>query len=152
MYNIDPLLLKAIAWKESKGHVGAVGSLLPDGNRALGLMQINTIHMPLLQKHGYRKEDLFDACTSQIIGAYVLADCMAKKGRTWAAVGCYYGGSASKAYTAMRVYERDVRKNYEGYKRQQRALQVQPVIQANQIITAQVKPTAIEIVSFSDSN
>ena len=28
MYGHDPYLLKAIGWKESRGHVGAVGSLL----------------------------------------------------------------------------------------------------------------------------
>ena len=117
MYGIDPYLLKAIGWKESRGHVGAVGSLLKDGNRALGLMQINTIHMPTLRKQGIRREDLFDPCTSQKVGAWVLADCLKKKGDVWVAVGCYYGGPASRAYTAMRLYAKDVKKYFEGYKR-----------------------------------
>lgn len=117
MYGHDPYLLKAIGWKESRGHVGAVGSLLPDGNRALGLMQINTIHLPALSKQGITRTDLFDPCTSQKVGAWVLADCLKKKGEVWAAVGCYYGGPASKAYTAMRNYANDVRRYYEGYKR-----------------------------------
>lgn len=65
MYGTDPILLKAIGWKESRGHVGAVGSLLKDGNRALGLMQINTIHLPALRKQGITRNDLFDPCTSQ---------------------------------------------------------------------------------------
>lgn len=51
-YGIDPLLLKAIAWKESRGWTGAVGPKLKDGNRALGLMQINTIHLPNLARFG----------------------------------------------------------------------------------------------------
>lgn len=117
MYGHDPYILKAIAWKESKGYVGAVGSLLRDGNRALGLMQINTIHLPALRKYGITRNDLFDPCTSQKVGAWVLADCLKKKGDIWVAVGCYYGGSASKAYTAMRLYSIDVRKFYENYKR-----------------------------------
>lgn len=117
MYGHDPYLLKAIGWKESRGHVGAVGSLLRDGNRALGLMQINTIHLPALTKQGITRSDLFDPCTSQKVGAWVLADCLKKKGEVWAAVGCYYGGPASKAYTAMRKYANDVRRYYEGYKR-----------------------------------
>lgn len=118
MYGHDPYLLKAIGWKESRGHIGAVGSLLKDGNRALGLMQINTIHLPALRKQGITRNDLFDPCTSQKVAAWVLADCLKKKGEVWAAVGCYYGGPASKAYSAMRNYANDVRKYYEGYKRQ----------------------------------
>jgi soluble lytic murein transglycosylase-like protein len=116
MYGHDPYILKAIAWKESKGYVGAVGSLLKDGNRALGLMQINTIHLPALRKQGISRNDLFDPCTSQKVGAWVLADCLKKKGDIWTAVGCYYGGPASKAYTAMKLYAKDVKKYYEGYK------------------------------------
>jgi len=119
MYGHDPYLLKAIGWKESRGHVGAVGSLLKDGNRALGLMQINTIHLPRLNKLGIHRSDLFDACTSQKVGAWVLADCLKKKGDIWVAVGCYYGGPASRAYTAMRGYANDVRRYYEGYKRKE---------------------------------
>jgi hypothetical protein len=41
---------------------------LKDGNRALGLMQINTIHLPNLARFGIRREHLFDACTSQKVG------------------------------------------------------------------------------------
>ena len=68
-YGIDPLLLKAIAWQESRGWTGAIGPKLPDGNQALGLMQINTIHLPALAKFGIRREDLFDACINQKVGA-----------------------------------------------------------------------------------
>ncbi|UNW11171.1 lytic transglycosylase domain-containing protein (plasmid) [Acinetobacter indicus] len=140
MYGHDPYLLKAIAWKESKGHVQAVGSLLKDGNRALGLMQINTIHLPNLRKKGIYREDLFDPCTSQKVGAWVLADCLSKFGEIWRAVGCYYGGPASKAYTAMRLYAQDVRKYYEGYKRKANLpIQYQPML-ANQGTTNQSVP------------
>ncbi|WP_228705923.1 lytic transglycosylase domain-containing protein [Acinetobacter baumannii] len=70
-YGQDPYLLKAIAWKESKGYVGAVGSLLKDGNRALGLMQVNTIHLNRLSKMELDREDLFDPCVlkSRRLGA-----------------------------------------------------------------------------------
>ena len=67
---------------------------------------------------GIHRSDLFDPCTSQKVGAWVLADCLKKKGDIWVAVGCYYGGPASRAYTAMRGYATDVRRYYEGYKRQ----------------------------------
>lgn len=118
-YGIDPLLLKAIAWKESRGWTNAVGPLLPDGNRALGLMQINTIHLPVLRQAGISREDLFDACTSQRVGAWVLADCIRQFGATWKAVGCYYAGPASKNTKAQSDYVLDVQRFYEGYRKQQ---------------------------------
>jgi soluble lytic murein transglycosylase-like protein len=117
-YGIDPLLLKAIAWKESRGWTGAVGPKLPDGNRALGVMQINTIHLPVLSQYGIRREDLFDACTSQKVGAWVLADCIQRFGATWKAVGCYYAGPASKNVAAQVEYVMDVQRYYDGYRRQ----------------------------------
>lgn len=120
-YGIDPLLLKAIAWKESRGWTGAVGPRLADGNRALGLMQINTIHLPALAKLGIRREHLFEACTSQKVGAWVLADCIQRFGAAWKAVGCYYAGPASRNVAAQVEYVRDVQRFYEGYK--QKSLQ-----------------------------
>lgn len=131
MYGHDPYLLKAIGWKESKGYVGAVGSLLKDGNRALGVMQINTIHLPELKKHGIYRSDLFDPCTSIKVGAWVLADCLKYYGEVWRSVGCYYGGKYSKAYTAMRNYSLDVKKHYQAYKKQAGlSVQYQPTILA----------------------
>jgi soluble lytic murein transglycosylase-like protein len=118
-YGIDPLLLKAIAWKESRGHPNAVGPVLKDGNRALGLMQINTIHLATLAKFGIRREHLFDACRSQEIGAWVLADCITKFGATWKSVGCYYAGPKSTNTAAQIGYVKDVQQFYAGYKRQE---------------------------------
>ena len=119
-YGIDPLLLKAIAWKESRGWTGAVGPRLRDGNRALGLMQINTIHLPSLARFGIGREQLFDACTSQKVGAWVLADCIQHFGATWKAVGCYYAGPASTNHKAQANYVSDVQRIYEGYRQQAR--------------------------------
>lgn len=119
-YHVDPLLLKAIAWQESRGWTGAVGPVLPKGNRALGLMQINTVHMPLLAKRGIRKEDLFDPCVSQHVGAWVLADCIQKFGATWKAVGCYNTGPNSDDLDAQARYAEAVKRHYAGYLAQER--------------------------------
>lgn len=119
LYGIDPLLLKAIAWKESRGWTGAVGPADPKtGHRAFGLMQIYSVHLPELARHGIKKEDLFDACTSQKVGAWILADCIQRFGQTWKAVGCYYTGPASKNLAAQVGYVRDVQTYYRGYLRQ----------------------------------
>ncbi len=114
-FGIDPSLLKAIAWKESRGWTHAIGPQLRDGHRALGLMQINSIHLPQLQKHGIRREHLFDPCVSQHVGAWILADCIHHTGNTWAALGCYVAGPASRAVQAQARYAVDVQAYYEAY-------------------------------------
>lgn len=120
-YGIDPDLLRAIAWQESRGWTHAVGPRLPDGNRALGLMQINSIHLPNLRQYGVRREDLFDGCASARIGAWVLADCIETFGATWRAVGCYVAGPRSKNTAAQLEYVRSVKAHYDGYRRQSAA-------------------------------
>lgn len=115
-YGVEPALLKAIGWVESRGWTNAVGPSLPGGNRALGLMQINTVHLPALQKFGISREHLFDACVSQHVGAWILRDCMARFGQTWKAVGCYNTGPGSKNIDAQERYVQAVQKSYQGYK------------------------------------
>jgi soluble lytic murein transglycosylase-like protein len=118
-YGIETPLLKAIGWKESRGWSKAVGPMLPDGNQALGVMQINTIHLPALAPYGIRRAHLFDACVSQKVGAWVLADCIKRFGSKWKAVGCYYAGPASKNTAAQIEYVLDVQRFYAGYRRQE---------------------------------
>jgi soluble lytic murein transglycosylase-like protein len=118
-YGIDPLLLKAIAWKESRGNSTAVGPKLTDGNVALGLMQINSIHLENLKQFGIDRDKLFDACINQQVGAWVLANCIAKFGPVWKAVGCYYTGPYSTNIAAQVAYVRDVQRFYAGYKKQE---------------------------------
>lgn len=117
-YKVDPLLLKAIAWKESRGKADAIGSKLKDGNRALGMMQINTIHLPELKKFGIDKAHLFKPCVSQEVGAWVLSSCIRQFGNTWKAVGCYYTGGASKNTAAQISYVKDVQNFYHQYQKQ----------------------------------
>ena len=120
-FEIDAALLKALAWKESAGRPDAVGPVLADGNRAIGLMQINTVHLPALAHFGITMRDLFDACTSVRVGAWVLADCVQRFGRTWKAVGCYYTGPASRNEVAQAEYVRDVQRYFSVYKQREQA-------------------------------
>jgi soluble lytic murein transglycosylase-like protein len=117
VHKVDPILLQSVGWQESRGRTAAVGPLLPDGNRALGVMQINTIHLPALKAQGISRNDLFDPCTSVMVGAWVLRDCINRFGQSWRAVGCYYAGPNSRAFTAMEGYVQQVQKHYEGYLR-----------------------------------
>lgn len=136
-YRVETALLKAIAWQESRGYPNAVGKLLPDGNVALGLMQINTIHLPALARYGIRREHLFEACTSQKVGAWVLADCIKRFGSTWKAVGCYYAGPASKNIPAQLEYVQSVQRYYAGYLRQEEAERAQQVARQAALATTE---------------
>jgi len=120
-YGVDPVLLRSIAWTESHGRPDAVGPRLASGNVAIGQLQINTNHLSELAKFGIHKTDLFDACVSEVVGAWVLADCIQRLGATWRAVGCYNTGPGSNNTAAQLRYIRDVQRNYAGYKAQQLA-------------------------------
>jgi soluble lytic murein transglycosylase-like protein len=115
IYKVDPQLLKSISWTESRGRSDAVGPPIKGGHRALGHMQINTVHLPTLQKYGITKNDLFNSCLSTKLGAWVLADCMEKFGNTWKAVGCYNTGPYSKNVPAQLRYVTQVQKYYKAY-------------------------------------
>lgn len=117
-YGVNAELLKAIGWVESNWRADAVGPPLSDGNVALGLMQINTVHLPKLALYGIRREDLFNACVSQNVGAWVLADCMRRFGNTWKAVGCYNTGPASNNEAAQLRYVAKVSKHFARFKSQ----------------------------------
>jgi len=90
-YGLDPALLKAIAHVESGGRSAAVNAdhLARTGTKDLGLMQINTGWLPRLARFGITENDLYDACTSVEVGAWVLHDLVRRLGNTWDAVGAY---------------------------------------------------------------
>lgn len=117
-YGIDPLLLRAIGWQESRGWSRAVGPKLAGGHHAVGVMQINTVHLPTLRRHGITEPDLFEPCINQTVGAWVLADCIRQFGEIWRSVGCYYAGPRSTNFTRQVAYVQDVQRHYEGYRRQ----------------------------------
>ncbi len=101
IYQLDPDLLRAITWVESRGIPSAVGPKLSGGHRAWGAAQINDIHLPELVSYGVTREDLLDPCVNLKLSAWVLANCIRSKGATWAAVGCYNAGPASSNTTAQ---------------------------------------------------
>jgi soluble lytic murein transglycosylase-like protein len=102
MYNISPHLLWSIAKVESDFRPKAV-NWNKNGSYDYGVMQINS---------GWRRtlgdgiwNSLGDPCMNVKVGAWVLAQCIAKHGYTWKAVGCYNATSQSKRDTyARKVY------------------------------------------------
>ncbi|TDR30277.1 lytic transglycosylase domain-containing protein [Hydromonas duriensis] len=84
-YGIDAQLLQAVAQTES--------SLRPNiesRTQDIGLMGINRSWLPILRKRfGLTEADVWNPCTNVMVGAWILANEFATKGRNWNAVGAY---------------------------------------------------------------
>jgi soluble lytic murein transglycosylase-like protein len=88
-YNISPVLLYAIAKHESGLHANLISSLNSDGTYDIGLMQINSRHLPVLAQYGITEKSLLNGCLSAHIAAWLLADNFRRMGNNWNAVGAY---------------------------------------------------------------
>ncbi|ATW30690.1 lytic transglycosylase [Candidatus Williamhamiltonella defendens] len=131
IYQIDPTLLKAIAQQESRLSAKAVNSNRDKRGRVLsvddglmrdkrgrvlsvddGLMQVNSTHIPRLQKMGVLRhpEDLLhQPCLNVKIGAWILARHLRACGVNWACLGSYNAGfhrrhEKKRLHYAQQVY------------------------------------------------
>lgn len=95
-FDIEPELLQAIAAVESGYRADAMNIANRNGTRDIGLMQINSIHLPRLLKLGITEERLLDEpCLSVEVGASILAEFIQRFGYNWTAVGAYNAGSGA---------------------------------------------------------
>lgn len=104
-YNVPVDLLYAIARVETGNQSGLVSKRNKNGTYDIGLMQINSMHLPRLAKQGITERDLLaKPCLNLHIGASILADMIKRHGYTWVAIGAYNAGSHDK----RRIYAQKV--------------------------------------------
>ena len=87
-FQVNSTLLYAIARTESGLNPKAVGRNT-NGSRDVGLMQINSSWFAQLARYGIEENHLFEPCTNIQVGAWILAQNVARYGYTWEAVGAY---------------------------------------------------------------
>lgn len=109
-YNVSEPLLLAIAKTESNMHSLAT-NMNSNGTKDIGLMQINSSHLPELLAYGITEKTLYnDPCTNVQVGAWILAKSIAVHGNTWRAVGSYNTG-VKGSEAKRQIYVRRVAKN-----------------------------------------
>jgi len=100
-YGIAPSLLQAMARAES-GLDALARHANIDGSVDIGLMQINSVWLPLLQRSGIAPEMLWHPCYNIHVGAWILAGNIRRFGYTWEAVGAYNAGTRQDRKTESR--------------------------------------------------
>jgi soluble lytic murein transglycosylase-like protein len=117
LYGVSSHLLYAVARVESGLQPGAMNLThrARTGTYDIGLMQINSSHLPKLASLGISERDLLEPCTNIKVGAWLLADSFARRGVSWDAVGAYNAActqlkgddcAAARSRYAWRVYRR----------------------------------------------
>lgn len=89
-YKVDPLLLLAVMATESRFNPYAGG--LRGG--ATGLMQIAaSVHREKINRFGKGESGVFHPVVNTRIGAYILSDCIARRGSVSLGLACYCGAA-----------------------------------------------------------
>lgn len=105
-HGVNSKLLRSIAVHESRMNPLAIHRNT-DGSEDIGLMQINSTHLPRLAAFGITRSALFDACINAYVGAWILRANINRFGATWKAVGAYNATTPSKQLRyASQIYAR----------------------------------------------
>ncbi|KVM73919.1 hypothetical protein WJ60_06285 [Burkholderia ubonensis] len=91
-YQLDPDLLRSIAYFESHLNPSAFHRN-ENGTVDIGLMQINSVHLPELRKQGIDAKDLTKPQINADVGAAMLREHIDQYGGTWQSMGEYHSHS-----------------------------------------------------------
>ncbi len=119
-HGVDPWLLYSIAFVESSHNPRARSRPNSNGSVDHGLMQINSIWFPTLEKYGIPRENLYNACISTFIGAWVLSNNYKRFGNSWKAIAAYNVGNPNSSERRHRIGLEYARRVYTAYYRFQR--------------------------------
>jgi lysozyme-related protein Hpa2 len=102
--HVNPTILRGIRIVENaEGNPYAVGRN-KNGSVDLGMMQINSIHLPELKKFKIHRRDLMNSCKNIYVAAWLLRRQMDRHGNNWVAVGGYHSNTpALRAQYAAKV-------------------------------------------------
>ena len=135
-HGIDPWLLYAIGYVESRHNPRSISPPNTNGTRDIGLMQINSTWLSTLRDYGIPREALLNACASTYIGAWIMAKNIRRYGYTWQAIAAYNVGSLDTARRRQIGYNY-ARKVYAAYAK----------LTAMQGVHASPKPSAPALAS-----
>lgn len=91
--NVAPKALYAIGQIESGRYPYAFNGSNRNKSADMGLMQINSSWLPVLQKHGlYNPKDIYNPYYNIRVGAWVLRQCVNRFGQSWKSIDCYNKG------------------------------------------------------------
>ncbi|WP_250480007.1 MULTISPECIES: lytic transglycosylase domain-containing protein [unclassified Caballeronia] len=88
-HRVNPLVLRAIAWKESSNRANTMHKNV-NGSLDYGVMQINSIHLQELEKYEITAGSLLEPCKNVYVAAWHLRRKMNRYGNTWGAIGAYH--------------------------------------------------------------
>lgn len=89
-FQINPLIIKAIIWQESKNKPQAFNR---NTNKTVdvGIMQINTVHFKALKAMGIDETLLREnSCVNVFSGSWILKKKIERYGYTWDGIGSYH--------------------------------------------------------------
>lgn len=103
LFQVNPLLIKAIIWKESHNKPGAI-NFNNNNTRDIGIMQINSIHLSSLKSFGFDESQLRnDSCVNVFAGTWILSDVIKRYGYTWNGIGYYH--SKTKSFRQKYIHD-----------------------------------------------
>lgn len=107
-HSVNPWILRAIASVESEFRPQTVVAN-KNGSVDRGMTGINSIHLPELARYGIGASDMFDACKSIYVAAWLLKKKINKYGNNYMAIGAYHSETTAKRV----VYAAKVQKRIE---------------------------------------